>query len=214
MQFGTEADLLPDMPSTSHDVNSDTDDDVATLLTESDIEQDLEFISLENVLASNTNEDDTMENRDLPVHMRCAAHTFNLIASKDADAALNTSIFKTPYRAAMAKARAIWNLQSRSTVASDSIESELGRKLVLPNATRWNSTYDALVVLNTILETKRPALHRVMTQMNLQAFNDQDVAIMKEYVKVNILYNIIYLTYLFYFYLAYSIIFCLIIRYK
>lgn len=186
------------MPSTSQNINADTDtdDDVAALLCESNIEEELEFISLENVLAtsdaSSANEDNIMKNRDLPVHMRCAAHTFNLIASKDSDAALQTSIFKTPYRAAMAKAHAIWNLQSRSTVASDSIESELGRKLVLPNTTRWNSTYDALVVLNTILETNRPALHRVMTQLNLQAFNDQDVTIMKEYVKVSIykIYNL------------------------
>ncbi|GBP28884.1 Putative AC transposase [Eumeta japonica] len=38
VQFGTEGDLLSDMTSTSHNVNSDTDDDVAAFLTESDIE--------------------------------------------------------------------------------------------------------------------------------------------------------------------------------
>ncbi|GBP51477.1 hypothetical protein EVAR_44452_1 [Eumeta japonica] len=90
VQFGTKADLLPDMPSTSHNVNSGTDDDIASLLAESDIEQILKFISLYNMLASNTNEDDTMENRDLPIQMRYAAHTYNLIASKDVDAALKT----------------------------------------------------------------------------------------------------------------------------
>ncbi|GBP33710.1 hypothetical protein EVAR_17036_1 [Eumeta japonica] len=125
------------------------------------------------MLASNTNEDDTLENRDFPVHTR----------SKDA--ALKTSIFKTSYRAAMAKARATWNLQSRNTVVSDSIKSELGKKLFLPNTRRWKSTYDALVVLNTILETKRPAIHRDMIEMNLPPFNDQNVAIMKEYVKMH-----------------------------
>lgn len=116
--------------------------------------------------------------------MRCAAHTFNLVASKDADAALQITVFKTPYRSALAKARTLWNQQTRSTVAADSIHAELGRRLVLPNTTRWNSLYDAIVVLNSILETKRPSLHRVMTQLKILTFNDQDVTVMKEYAKV------------------------------
>ncbi|CAI9741081.1 Hypothetical predicted protein [Octopus vulgaris] len=37
--------------------------------------------------------------------------------------------------------------------------------------------------LNTILETKRPVLHRVMTQLKVNSFNDQDFNLMKEYVK-------------------------------
>uniref|UniRef100_UPI00358E27E8 uncharacterized protein n=1 Tax=Myxine glutinosa TaxID=7769 RepID=UPI00358E27E8 len=41
-----------------------------------------------------------------------------------------------------------------------------------------------VVVLNTILETKRPALHRVMTQLKVNSFNDHDVDLMKEYAKV------------------------------
>ena len=84
----------------------------------------------------------------------------------------------------MAKAQALWNLQNRSTVATDSIHAEVGRRLVVPNTTRWNSTYDSVVVLNTILEIKRPALHRVMTQLKVNSFNDQDADLLKEYAKV------------------------------
>ncbi|KAB0795331.1 hypothetical protein PPYR_12170 [Photinus pyralis] len=180
-------DIIP-----SHDMDSNLDNPVSALLAETAEEQELEYISLENVLVMsennnyNDNDDDvTLENfNNLPVHMRCAAHTFNLVASKDADAALQNSVFKGPYRIAMAKSRALWNLQSRSTVAADCINTELGRRLVLPNTTRWNSTFDAVVVLNAILEAKRPALHRVMTQLKVRTFNDQDVTILKEYVKV------------------------------
>ncbi|CAK1590292.1 unnamed protein product [Parnassius mnemosyne] len=118
--------------------------------------------------------------------MRCAAHTLNLIASKDADAALQITIFKTSYRNAIAKARTLWNQQSRtrSTVAADSIHAELGRRLVLLNTTRLNSMYDAIVVLNGIMETKWSSLHRVMTHLKFLTFNDQDMSVLKGYVKV------------------------------
>ncbi|GBP81121.1 hypothetical protein EVAR_88218_1 [Eumeta japonica] len=116
--------------------------------------------------------------------MRCAAHTFNLVASKDVNAALQITVFKIPYRSCLAKARTLWNQQSCSTVAADSIHAELGRRLVLPNTTRWNSLYDATVILNGLLETKRPSLHSVMTQLKILTFNDQDVTVMKEYAKV------------------------------
>lgn len=174
---------MPDL--TPHEDNSESDDPIAALLTESaEFDDAVEYISLENVLTSIDASTDVIGNSDLPCHMRCAAHTFNLVATKDADSALNSIIFKRPYRAVMAKARAIWNLQSRSTVASDNIISELGRQLVVPNTTRWNSTFDAIVTMNKIVVSKRPALHRVMTQANLPAFTDQDLALMKEYEKV------------------------------
>lgn len=73
VQFGIETDLMPDMPSTSHDVNCETDDIIASLLTDSAFEQKLEYILFENVLATpdanNINEDAIVKNRDLPVGM-------------------------------------------------------------------------------------------------------------------------------------------------
>ncbi|XP_074030428.1 uncharacterized protein [Leptinotarsa decemlineata] len=190
VQFGSEIDILPELPSC--DLESEFYPDIANLLNpNSEENDDLEFISVESILNApdrlqcNEINEQILENfNTLPVHMRCAAHTFNLVASKDADAALQITVFKTPYRSALAKARTLWNQQSRSTVAADSIHAELGRRLVLPNTTRWNSLYDAIVVLNSILETKRPSLHRVMTQLKILTFNDQDVTVMKEYAKV------------------------------
>jgi hypothetical protein len=87
--------------------------------------------------------------------MRCAAHSFNLVATVDSEKALEDISFKSMSRKAMAKAQALWNLQSRSAVAADVIVEGVGRRLVIPNATRWNSTYDAVKVLNELLASKR-----------------------------------------------------------
>lgn len=54
----------------------------------------------------------------LPPHQRCAAHTLNLVASKDSEKALEDPAFKTASRSFFAKAQAMWNKQSRTHVAS------------------------------------------------------------------------------------------------
>jgi len=183
--FGTESGTLPGLEVTQDVQDSDPEDSAETaLLTEVD-EFQAQFVSISDSLVP-VSESGTIASNplNLPGQMRCAAHTFNLVASKDADGALQDAIFKGIYRSAMAKACALWNLQDRSTVAADKIYEEIQRRLLSPNATRWNSTYDSVVVLNSILEDKRPALHRVMTQLKIKSFNDQDVGILKEYTKV------------------------------
>jgi hypothetical protein len=91
----------------------------------------------------------------LPLHMRCAAHTFNLVATKDADNAMKDMYFESASNSAMTKTRKLWNAQSRSTVNADVIFEELKRRLVVPNATRWNSIYDSIVVLNKIISDEK-----------------------------------------------------------
>ncbi|KAG5860634.1 hypothetical protein JTB14_023063 [Gonioctena quinquepunctata] len=168
VQFGSEIDILPELPC---DLESGSVPDTANLSNpNSEEDDDLEFISVENIL-------------NAPDRLQCNEINEQILENF-ANAALQITVFKTPYRSALAKARSLWNQQSRSTVAADSIHADLGRLLVLPNTTRWNSLYDAIVVLNGILETKRPSLHRVMTQLKIPTFNGQDVTVMKEYAKV------------------------------
>lgn len=182
VSFGTEPGTLTGLEETQDVRDPEPQDSAETaLLTELE-EFESEFISItDSLIVPGTIASNPL---NLPTHMRCAAHTFNLVASKDADDALQNATFKGSYRAAMAKARALWNIQDRSTVAADKIYEEIQRRLLVPNTTRWNSTYDSVLVLNTILENKRPALHRVMTQLKIKSFNDQDVNILKEYAKV------------------------------
>lgn len=107
--------------------------------------------------------------------MRCTAHTFNLVDTADANKAFENGTFKLAYRKAMSKAQALWNIQGRGTVAADLIVEELKRRLVVPNTTRWNSTYDAVNVLIGLMEKDRRAVQRVMLQLKLLAFTDAEI---------------------------------------
>ncbi len=87
----------------------------------------------------------------LTVHMRCAAQTLNLVATADAEKALQDDPFNNTSTTTMRKARQLWNSQNRSIVQADLIQEELKKRLKVPNATGWNSIYDAVVDLNGFL---------------------------------------------------------------
>ena len=63
----------------------------------------------------------------LPKHMRCTSHILNLVATTDAGKTLNNCpIYKKYYCSAFAKAKEIWNKQSRISKASDVIKDSIG----------------------------------------------------------------------------------------
>ena len=162
-------------------------DDVAeaTLLAGSMDKEEIQYVLLEDSLAKPDSVDFVVGNHiNLPAHMKCAANTFNMVASKDADAALQSEVFKEPYRAAMAKARVLWKHLMCNTVVADSLFTEVGRRLVVPNTRGWKSTYDSVVVLNTILLTERSVLNRIMIQLKVNSFSNQDIILLNEYAMV------------------------------
>ncbi|VDK47616.1 unnamed protein product [Anisakis simplex] len=116
--------------------------------------------------------------------MRCAAHTWNLIATKDSEKVLDKIAFKKAYRSALAKAKALWNRQNQSTITANALHKELGVRLIVPSDTRWNSFYDAIVCLNKVVETKRANLRRAMIQQGLTAFSEEDYEFWTEYAHV------------------------------
>jgi len=61
----------------------------------------------------------------------------------------------------MSKAQALWNRQNREVVCASSIKNQLGHKLVTPCATRWNSIYDSVSVLHSMLLAKQREVNSI-----------------------------------------------------
>ncbi|KAF0704907.1 ACYPI24120 protein [Aphis craccivora] len=78
----------------------------------------------------------------LPPHMRCCAHTLNLISTTDIRKNKDASYIKIS-ESTFKKLFSFWTLISRRTVASDKILEKCGCKFPIPVVTRWNSFYDS-----------------------------------------------------------------------
>ncbi|PVD26816.1 hypothetical protein C0Q70_11962 [Pomacea canaliculata] len=115
----------------------------------------------------------------LPPHQRCAAHTLNLVASKDSEAALQDGVFRTASRSLFAKAQAVWSKQSRAVSAAENIQEAMGRKMIIPNQSRWNSTYDAVQCLQDLTAEQ---LTKLADALGLPSFTPRDQLFMKEFV--------------------------------
>jgi hypothetical protein len=116
---------------------------------ESSIKERPEFISVEQML------EEAVGDMQPAAHLRCAAHTLNMVATLDAEKALQNSGFKTAWKLAMTKAQALWSDQSGGSVMME----ELGQRLAPPNTTSWISTCEALAALNTVLAKQREESH-------------------------------------------------------
>jgi hypothetical protein len=117
----------------------------------------------------------------LPPHHRCSSHTLNLIATKDALGAEKDAAYKKISRSTFGKCQALWNKQSRSPLAADTVKDICDIYLVLPNATRWNSHYDACARLVKIGENK---LLLLSDALGVQNFRPQEIQFLIEYCHV------------------------------
>jgi len=124
----------------------------------------------------------------LPPHMRCASHTYNLVATADAEKALlNNPYFGEDYCIVMNKCRSVWNKQNTSTQVADAIRDHFQKKLKTPGATRWNSVYDSVECLIKLLPTTE-AIHEfnaiICEPHKLPNFTTNDIKFLKNYVAV------------------------------
>ena len=112
-----------------------------------DENDNLTFTNVDHIIR----EGDDDQEVSLPPHQRCAAHTLNLVATSDTEAANRDAQYKKLSRSTFAKCSALWNKASRSTSFADVVRDKLQTCLVIPNATRWNSFFNAVDKLKDLL---------------------------------------------------------------
>ena len=146
----------------------------------SDKEEEEEVTFTDVAEALSTESDETYS---LPPHLRCASHTLNLISKNDLEKWLTSNNeCKAVYRSALAKCTALWTKTSRSTVASDQVEDVLKRKLIIPTATRWNSTHDAL---SLVTEIPIRDLNTIFSRLSIKGITEREYQFLKEYCAVS-----------------------------
>jgi len=67
--------------------------------------------------------------------------------------------------------RALWNKQKRTSLIADTIHGELNIYIIVPNATRWNSTYQAVKSLKDQLIKSKSEVQRICYKSVLPRFD-------------------------------------------
>lgn len=77
----------------------------------------------------------------LPIRIKCAAHSLNLVGKTDAVKALTDKPYAQIYCQAISKLNLLWKYCG-SRKKSEAIKSYVGKVLVRPHNIRWNALYD------------------------------------------------------------------------
>lgn len=107
------------------------------MFSESENEQEITENIIEQIDIHDIIEEGERNNFRLPKQLRCAAHTINLIITKDVEQLNKTpGTYRTISRRAFSKCQALFNKQNMSTLAAEKIYNCLGRYFLVPNDTR------------------------------------------------------------------------------
>ncbi|KAL4103579.1 hypothetical protein QTP88_018940 [Uroleucon formosanum] len=80
--------------------------------------------------------------------------------------------------------RALWNKQERTSLIADIIHVELNIYIIVPNATRWNSTFQAVKCPKDQLIKSESEVQRICDKAGLPRFYKKDQVFMIDYCKV------------------------------
>lgn len=126
---------------------------------------------------------------ELPKQRRCVSHLLNCLSKAFTDKLPRMP--KSTLVLALNKLHPLWVLTHRSSRAKTICKEVLGKCLLMPCETRWNSTYDAVKrcsspeiqpKLNKLIEALQKA--DIAAAKNMQPINAQDFSVLTSYLKV------------------------------
>ncbi len=108
--------------------------------------------------------------------------------------------YQKTFNGVMEKLKAIFNLQSRSSLVSDVIAATLKKLFPVANATRWNSTYDAVKFIYDNYGRSQADLKKLndaLAQLKFVrtgkkrevSFTESDMEFLHEYIQVSDIYD-------------------------
>lgn len=151
-----------------------------------DADDDMEFHQLEHVISpSGVELDEEQAVYRLPPHWKCACHVLNLVATTDASKFDGVSLKKISVQT-FAKLTAIWNKQNRSTQAAEKIKGALGTLLPTPGDTRWNSIFDAVSKIHSLLSKPQldTSFDKLCDELTIKRLQPIQKTFITEYVQV------------------------------
>lgn len=144
-------------------------------------DEDVIFVPLAE---ENTTADDYSENSDLnlPRHLSCASHTFNLLATTDVNFVINSSaIMRSRHTNILHKFSDLWKYASKPKSA-EVLENVLGHSLIYPTVTRWNSFYDSI---SQILSISKENMNKLSDELQIkEPLKDADTGYLQEYCAI------------------------------
>lgn len=112
------------------------------------------------------------------------AHKLNFFGSVYTEKALLNQVCKTVYRHILGKVSEVFNKQSRSTNAADTIRRKFDGLFKVHNATRWNSFFDALSTIRFCYTIKLIELNTVFTEFHSVPITADEAVFLKEFSEV------------------------------
>lgn len=88
----------------------------------------------------------------LPKQERCSSHQCSIVGGKDFEKKLPPQVKKS-LNFLLRKLRRVWSLVIKSCLAKKNCSRICKRMVAIPNATRWNSKYDACKVVFSLKDT-------------------------------------------------------------
>ncbi len=143
---------------------------------EEDGDDTLVFQGISDIL-----EEDEEVLHHLPRHHRCAAHTINLVATKDSEEALKTPAFAKLSRSVFAKCQGLWNKQGRTTQFADLVHEKFKLYFLVPNSTRWNSVFYSMERVQKFLQISTENMNTLLAELGIAPFTAVETTFIKEY---------------------------------